>query len=184
MVIALCARTVEAMGITWVDVAGVVVPTLAVFASVGLGVWTYRRQQQSKHRDQLRDLFSDALHAVADYQELPYLIRRRSDEAPMTRADLTRHASDVQTRLDYYVTRLELEGNSVGNAFAGLVSATRREAGEQMTQAWREARLAHDDDVPLGAGYTRDAADRSKTECILVMQRHLRTTTSGRKNGD
>lgn len=173
MVIAVCGRA-TGLGVSWIAVAGVVVPTLAIIATVGLGVWTYRRQQESKHQDHLRDLFSDALRTVADYQELPYLIRRRSDAPPMTTAELTWHVSGVQTRLDYYVTRLALEDDSVGKAFETLVVATRQEAGGQMTEAWHQARITRDEDVPLGSGYTRETADAAKAACSLVMQQYLR----------
>jgi hypothetical protein len=159
--------------VTWFDVAGVLVPLLAVLATVGLGVWTYWRQQQAKHRDELRALFSDALRAVADYQELPYLIRRRSDVSPMTRSDLTRHASDVQTRLDYFVTRLDLEAPAIGDAYRRLASATRREAGNQMTQAWAQPRLERDDEMPLGAAYTRESAEEERSLCLNVMQQYV-----------
>lgn len=170
------AEAAEA-GTSWFDVlVGVGIPVVVLVCTIAYGIWSYRRQQQDKHRDGLRDLFSEALRAVADYQELPYLVRRRSDDSPMKPSELTWHASGVQSRLDFYVARLDLESEALGTAYAGLVGATRREAGAHMTAAWRENRLASDADIPLGAAYRRDDADQERQRCLAVMRQHLGST--------
>jgi len=170
----LAQASAEAASTTWLEIAvGVAVPTAAAVLTVGVGIWTYTRQQKARHRERLRDLFSDALRAVADYQELPYLIRRRSDESPMKPSELVRHISDIQTRLDYYVARLRLETAEIGEAFERLVGVTRRESGSQMTEAWQQARLTGDAEIPLGARYARDLSDVEKATCIAVMLNHL-----------
>lgn len=170
----LAQASAEAASTTWLEIAaGVAVPTAAAVLTVSVGIWTYTRQQQARRRERLRDLFSDALRAVADYQELPYLIRRRSDESPMKPSELVRHVSDIQTRLDYYIARLRLESREVGEAYERLVSVTRRESGSQMTEAWHQARLTGDADIPLGARYTRDLSDVEQATCITVMHNHL-----------
>ncbi len=91
----------------------------------------------------------------------------------MKPSELTWHASGVQSRLDYYVARLELESDVLGGSYASLVGATRREAGSQMTDAWREDRLATDADIPLGAAYPRDSADQERQRCLASMRLHL-----------
>lgn len=58
-------------------VVGVLVPLVVAALSILGAAMTYRRQQQDRYRDHLRGLFSEALRAVADYQEVPYLVRRR-----------------------------------------------------------------------------------------------------------
>lgn len=168
------ATAAKAQGPSWLEVAGaVLVPTVVAIITASVAIWTYVQQQRVKRCDALRDLFSEALRAVADYQELPYLVRRRSDETPMTPSEVARHASEVQTRLDFYVARLRLEARVLGEAFESLVRATRQEAGTQISDAWRQPRLASDAEMPLGAGYPRGAADEQKARCIRVMQDHL-----------
>lgn len=171
------ATTAPATSAGWVDVAGrVVVPALAALAALAtviIGILTYVRQQQGNRRDRLRDLFSEALRGVADYQELPYLVRRRSEESPMKPSELARHASDVQTRLDYYVARIRLESDEVADAFDRLVTVTRHEAGAQMTEAWALPRLTSDAEMPLGSRYPRDRAAAEKVACVKVMLAHL-----------
>ena len=161
-------------GRDWLDVTdGVIVPTLAIIGGLLGVVLAYRHQQKENRRVRLRDLFGEALRAIADYQELPYLVRRRSDQSPMTPADLAHHASDVQTRLDYYVARLRLESPDVANPYDALVLATRQEAGAQISSAWAEARVTSDAAMPLGTAYSRERADGAKQPCIEAMQAYL-----------
>lgn len=101
------------------------------------------------------------------------MIRRRSDSQPMTREELTRHASEVQSRLDFYVARLELESQSLGDAYGRLVTVARHEAGAHMTSAWHEVRVDSDAAVPLGAAYERAAADEERCRCVAVMRSYL-----------
>ena len=149
------------------------VPTIAALITVAGGLLTYIRQQREKRRDQLRDLFSEALRAVADYQELPYLVRRRASDPPMSTSEIIRHISDVQTRLDYYVARIGLESPELATAYQSLVNSTRREAGSQMTAAWGLPRITDDTQVPLGDAYPRDQTESAKEACLEAMQRHV-----------
>jgi hypothetical protein len=91
----------------------------------------------------------------------------------MTREELTRHAREVQSRLDFYVARLELESSALGEVFGRLVSATRREAGAQMSQAWASPRITDDDRVPLGVAYDRTSANEERRRCLSVMRTHV-----------
>lgn len=174
---ATAANAAAEAGASWFDVlVGVGIPMVVVVGTIVYGIWSYRRQQRDKHRDNLRDLYSEALRAVADYQELPYLVRRRSDDSPTKPSELTWHASGVQSRLDFYVARLQLESDALGTAYEALVGVTRREAGAHMTAAWHEDRLASDADIPLGAAYPRDGADAERQRCLAVMRQHLAST--------
>lgn len=151
----------------------IAVPMAAAALAALVAVWGYRREQWTKRRDALRTLFSEALRAVSDYQELPYLIRRRSKTSPMTAAELIARASDVQTRLDLHVARLQLESSELGEAYLHLVRTVRSEAGPQMTDAWRSPTIRSDKGVPLGLAYPRDATERARAACLVVMRAHL-----------
>ncbi len=155
----------------WRDVAG---PLIAASVAALVAVLGYLYERRSKRNDDLRTLFSEALQAVAEYQELPYLVRRRSDQSPMTPAELIAKASSTQTQLDFFVARLNLESKPLGEAYSSLVQAVRLETGPQITEAWHEARVQTDDDVPLGVAYPRESGDRQKAACVEGMQRYLR----------
>lgn len=154
-------------------VVGVLVPLVVAALSILGAAMTYRRQQQDRYRDHLRGLFSEALRAVADYQEVPYLVRRRGDASPMTAAELVRHTGDVQSRLDFYTARLQLESEHLGRAYERLIRAVRQESGPHISEAWRQPRLASDGQMPLGAAYPRDLADTQREECLRVMREYV-----------
>lgn len=182
---AIAAETTDAAAsVSWLDIsAGILVPILLAIGTIAYGIFMYAHQQRDKRRDGLRDLFSEALRAVADYQELPYLVRRRSDDSPMKPSEVTRHASDVQSRLDYFVARLQLESETLGDAYECLVRATRGEAGPHMSEAWDQDRLTSDADMSLRARYPRDQADAQRSECLKVMREHLGATPEHRRRG-
>ena len=164
--------------ISWLDItAGLAIPVVVAIMPVVINIVLNARQRHVEREDRLRQAFSEALQAIADYQELPYLVRRRSDVSPMTREELTRYASEVQSRLDFYVARLELESTALGEAFGRLVTATRREAGGQMSQAWTSPRITGDDSVPLGVAYDRTSANEERRRCLSVMRTHVRQRT-------
>lgn len=160
--------------IPWLSITtDVLIPTVAALLAALVAIVTYIWQRLAKHRDVLRDLFSEALRAVADYQELPYLVRRRSGESPMKASELIFHASDIQTRLDYFSARLRLESPQLGDAYSGLVRTVRQESGAHISEAWNEDRLTGDKEMPLGTHYPRDRSDAEKAVCIKAMQKHL-----------
>lgn len=152
----------------------VLVPIVAAVLAACVVVGGYLYERRNKRRDDLRELFSDALEAVAEYQELPYLVRRRSDSSPMTTADLSARISAIQTRLDFFTARLSLESEEVGLTFENLVRVVRSESGSQISEAWRADRLAEDSLMPLGMSYPRSKGEEAKTETLKMMQAYLR----------
>lgn len=152
----------------------VLVPIVAAGLAAAVVVKGYLYDRRNKRRDDHRALFSDALEAVAEYQELPYLVRRRSDNTPMTPAELSARISAVQTRLDFFAARLSLESEEVGSSFKNLVRVVRSESGSQISEAWRADRLTEDSSMPLGASYPRAKGEAAKKETLEIMQAYLR----------
>jgi hypothetical protein len=132
-----------------------------------------RRASRESRRSRTSDLFSEALDAIHEYQELPYRIRRRSDVSQMTPGELSSHAGDVQLLLDKYVTKLSFLDANVGAAYRELVVAARRESGAHMTTAWQQPRIKSDADMVLGNAFPRTQADGARERCTTVMQEHL-----------
>lgn len=149
------------------------VPIAAAGLAATVVVGGYLYERRNKRRDDLRTLFSDALETVAEYQELPYLVRRRADSSPMTTAELSAKISAVQTRLDFFAARLSLEAEEVGSTYVQLVKTIRAESGSQVSEAWRAERLREDSAVPLGSAYPRTKGEEAKTKCLQVMQGYV-----------
>lgn len=83
-------------------------------------------------------IYSEALRAVADYLEAPYLIRRK-DGSPETQQRLVSHVSEIQSRIAFYTSLLRLHAPvKVNEAYDALVRVAREEAGGNMTAAWHE----------------------------------------------
>jgi hypothetical protein len=159
---------------TWFEITkGLIIPVALASAAGLVGLWRYIQDQRDRRRTHLRDVFSEALRAVADYQELPYLVRRRGDHTPMTPAEIAWHASEVQSRLDFYIARLRLEATQIGNSYERLVGITRQETGAHITEAWAQPRLDQDEDMPLQVRYSRDNADVERAACLNVMHTYL-----------
>ncbi|HVM33817.1 MAG TPA: hypothetical protein VM784_00530 [Actinomycetota bacterium] len=152
----------------------VFVPVAAAGVAAAVVVAGYLYERRNKRRDDLRALFSDAIEAIAEYQELPYLVRRRSDSSPMTPAELSARISSVQTRLDFFAARLSLEREEVGSSFRNLLGVVRSESGSQISEAWRSERLTEDSSMPLGASYPRVKGELAKKETLEIMQAYLR----------
>lgn len=160
---------------TWFEITkGLIIPVVLAAMAGLAGLWKYLQEQRERRRTALRDVFSEALRAVADYQELPYLVRRRSADTPMTPAEIAWHASEIQSRLDFYIARLRLEAASVGDSYERLVGVTRHEAGAHISEAWAQPRLDQDADMPLRARYPRDSADVERSACLAAMQSYLK----------
>lgn len=153
--------------------ANVFVPIVAAVLAALVVVFGYLYDRRNKRRDDLRALFSDALEAVAEYQELPYLVRRRAQMAPMTSSELSARISAVQTRLDFFSTRLSLEANELGASFSEVVRTVRSESGQQISEAWRTERVVGDEEMPLGKAFPRGKGDEAKERCLSVMKNYL-----------
>jgi len=155
---------------------------VAVFA-IGGGVIsvsiTYWLNQRLARRERQAKAFADALAAVEEYAEMPYRIRRRrgGEEA---RHELTEVISGVQSRLAHHQALLQLEAPDVAAAYAALVTETKKQAGRQMQDAWRQPVLAADEMMNLRERYARDKIDAARGACVTVMRSSLRRIRLGR----
>lgn len=143
-----------------------------VGAFVALGGYLLHHWQARRERK--RRAFSDALGAVAEYQELPYRIRRRQASDGETRGAITERISDIQVKVAFHQAWLEIESAAVAGAYQALVAAVRGEAGMHMTAAWAEPLLADDASMSLGTGYSSPDTDTARTGCLRAMRAHLR----------
>lgn len=141
--------------ITWDGTATLIAGVLAA----GIAILGYSFQQKLARRERLASIYSEALRAVEDYLEAPYLLRRR-DGSHSTRTALTKHVSEIQSRIAYYSALIQIHGpKRVSAAYGKLVKAARSEAGPQMSAAWKEKPTKRDRDVPLLNRFSRDWSD-------------------------
>jgi len=114
---------------------------------------------------------SEALRAVAEYLEAPYLIRRK-DGSPETQQRLVSHVSEIQSRISFYSSVLQLHAPlKVHEAYDALVRVAREEAGGNMTAAWQERPVRSGKFVPLGKGkrFDRSRSDQAMAVVLMAM---------------
>lgn len=153
----------------WIALLGALVALAGYF----FHHWQARRERKMK-------AFADALGAVAEYQELPYRIRRRQASGGPTRGAIAERISDIQVQVAFHQAWLEIESEAVADTYRALVAAARRAAGVHMSTAWTEPVLADDASMSLGDGYASPDTSAARTACLRVMRAHLRPVRLGR----
>ncbi len=105
--------------------------------------------------------------------EAPYRIMRKDGSAE-ARREITQHISDVKSRISFYTAWMEIHGTpAVAAAYAAYYEAARREAGQQMTQAWHAKPVKKDKDVPLGVGLPRADTDVARAALMVAIKADL-----------
>lgn len=131
-----------------------------------IGYWANHYVARRERRTRL---YANALEAIADHEELPYLIWRRLS---LDAAVLTERISQGHGRLRYYQTLLHLDSPAVGAAFADLADATRAQGEELRRLAWQHPVR---DDQTAQAMPAQIAYDthRQRDRCLEAMRLEL-----------
>lgn len=154
-------------GLTWDGIATIIAAIIAAIVVVA----GYVVQQRISRRQLQATIYSQAIQAVEDYVQAPYRIQRK-DGSSETRQILIRDVSDIQSRLAYFASILDINApDNIAAAYRELVQAARNEAGTQMTTAWRAKPIRSGRDVPLTTPF-----DRSRTDAQLKRVRALMRT--------
>lgn len=154
---------------SWDGIATIIAAVLAVvIALIGFSV-----QQRAARKERLAEIYSEALRAVEDYLEAPYLVRRR-DGSAAARQVITTYVSGIQSRLSYYRTLLDIHAHpEVSDAYGTLVSAARSEAGTAMRKAWSERPTLLDRGVSVSSRLDRRRSDVAARTYVAMVKRHV-----------
>jgi hypothetical protein len=148
-------------------------PVLAAIIAGLVALAGYLVTQFANRRDRKAKVYAEALAAVREYQELPYRVRRRAASDAATRAALAERISDVMAKLGFYEAWLQIDSPQTGSAYMDLVSRTRRQGRQHLSNAWGGKVLERDAEM---IGATAPVAWDIKPEldlCVLVMRREL-----------
>lgn len=157
--------------LTWAGGGATILAALIAAAMVTIG---YFFQQWLARRQRRLESYAQALRAVHDYLETPYLIRRR-DGSTDARRSIIGQINEIQSRLNYHCALLQLHGpKRVSDAYDDLVRKARREAGAQMKDAWTEPAATQDADMSLGRAYAHPEADAALDTAITAMRKKIR----------
>lgn len=155
-------------GADLITLAGIFVAALVALAG-------YLLTQAWNRRERWARSFADALAAVEDFLELPYRVRRRpAQDDGATRFAIASEISDVQARLKFHSTWLQLQNPTVASAYDALVRAAREEAAPQRNDAWRLPPIFTDGEVPMLTSYEHPRTDAARVVCVEAMRDELR----------
>ena len=158
----------------WSSEPGAII--IAGFLAAFVAVFGYAWQQRQSRADARAVIYSEALRAVEDYTEAPFLVRRRSGKD--ARAAVTGQISEIQSRLRLYCALLEISANDhIATAYARLVQAARTEAGKAMSAAWRAPRIRRDADVTGHRPYDRSEIERQRAAYLNAIRQHDRSAS-------
>jgi len=94
--------------------------------------------------------FSKAFAACVAYEEFPYIVRRRSNNAPQDeRIRISTDLSIIQRELAYYTAWLSTESSDVSTAYENLVSKLREVVGVKIHEAWLTPPIESDSDMNI-----------------------------------
>ncbi|WP_290471727.1 hypothetical protein [Leifsonia sp. 71-9] len=158
-------------GAAFVAITGDGIATIiAAILAAMMVVIGYRVQQSQTRKASQAAVYAEAIRAIHDYLEAPYRVRRRDGRAA-SRLDVTNHVSDVQSRIAYYRTLLQLHApEAVSVQYDQLIAAARSEAGPQMSGAWAGRPTRADKSVPLGTPLPHPKSDEMIEQLILAMK--------------
>lgn len=143
---------------------------VAALIAAGVVVVGYRRQMKTNRREQRIAAYAEALRAIDDYLEAPYLILRR-DGSSRARMDLVRHISEIQSRIAFHRSWLQIHAaGETCTAYEELVRCAKAEAGPQMTTAWRSRPTRRDRDVPRQTVLPQPLSHAAKSRVLQAMR--------------
>jgi hypothetical protein len=124
-------------GFSWNEGATIVAAFGAAAIAAIIAVVGYGRQRKAERRAERATLYGHAIAAVEEYLESSYRIRRRDDTIE-SRVAMTSAISDTKTKISLDQALLEMHApTAVSDAYNAFVAAAQREAGPQMTAAWK-----------------------------------------------
>lgn len=151
----------------WLSEAGATV--VAAFLAAAIAVGGYMWQQRQTRADKRAVMYSEALRAVEDYAEAPFLVRRRQGKD--ARAMVSTQISEIQSRLALSAALLTISANAhIAKAYDNLVTITKRAAGPSMTEAWKSRRLQRDSEVPCPSPYDRSAILEARQQYLAAIR--------------
>ena len=143
---------------------------LAAIIAGLVAVIGYLVNQYANRRDSRVRMYADALQAIVDFEELPFLIWRRPT---LDGAALVNQTSKIWGRVRYYESILQLESPAVGAAYVNLANMTRMQGKQFRKAAWdnpaRDAEFAHK--PPASFHYSTTV---QRDICLLAMRRELK----------
>jgi hypothetical protein len=149
-------------------------PVVAAIIAGLVAVGGYAVTQFANRRDTKARTYAEAIAAVTEYQELPYLVMRRAASDAPTRAAFAQHQSEVMAKLGFYRAWVRIDSAETGAVYANLVSDTRRQCRRHLATAWAEDLLKSDTQMSSPEAPFPWDIEAERDLCLKAMRRELR----------
>jgi hypothetical protein len=165
----MCHLRMTTCFVSWLAGDGAATIAAAVIGALVV-VAGYFVQQRGVRRERRAVIYSEAIRAVEDYLEAPFLVIRRQGRLESDRA-LSTHISNIQSRIAFHRALLKIDAPTcVMESYEEFVRAARAEAGPAMTAAWKSKPLRRSADVPLGRRFSRTKSDAALEILVRTMR--------------
>lgn len=146
-----------------------------VLAGAGTTVLGLVYNSAQERRERHREHFSRALQSVTQYEEFPFVVRRRrASDAEGERIRISTELRAVQENLTYHCAWLTTESLEVSAVFEQLVKELRRIVGTEIHEAWLVAPPADDSDMNIaGVAEKLTALAPLKERYLIEVSDHL-----------
>jgi hypothetical protein len=122
----------------------------AAVIAAALAVLAFFLNQRLASLERSRRECADALAEALAWLELPYRIRRRTDDEPETLAGLAERIHHLQERLAFHESWLQVEVPGAYEPYRALVDGIRDGSRDALKQSWEEAPKTEAKDMNIG----------------------------------
>ena len=126
--------------------APILAASLPALAAVLIYVLSQRQVALERKRRACAEAISDAL----SWLELPYRIRRRTDDTDDTLRSLAERIHNLQERLLFHENWLRVEIPQTSQQYRDLVQRVKKKAGPAMQDAWKASPVASANAMNIG----------------------------------
>jgi len=144
----------------------------AAVAALG-AVVVYVLQVRETARERKRRMCADALADALAWLELPYRVRRRTDDSSEVLAQLAQRAHDLQERLLFHRSWLCMELPGAWQQYDDLVTAIKEATREPLQQAWAHPPVTEPTDMNIERLFPLISEEHIQRFCAAASQ-HLR----------
>lgn len=138
---------------------------IAAIISAALAVLAFFLNQRLASLERCRGACAEALGEALAWLELPYRIRRRTDDKAETLASLAERIHHLQERLAFHESWLQVEVPGAYEPYRTLVRGIRDGSRDALKQSWEETPKTEAKDMNIGDVPAPDVRELREAFC-------------------
>lgn len=129
---------------------------VAAIIAAGAGFTAFFLERYREALERKRRLASEALSVALLWLEIPYRVRRRTDNNPATLSDLAERIHRLQERQVFHTSWLQVEIPDAHAPYVALLKAVKQQVREYIQAAWRSDPAERPEDMNVGPLFQAD----------------------------